>query len=57
MMVLPQSAAFRAGLRSGDLVCRVNGAPVHSDLDFLLRIDQSYFMVLIEASGMGETSP
>ncbi|MFY9503592.1 MAG: PDZ domain-containing protein [Dethiobacteria bacterium] len=48
MMVLPQSAAFRAGLRSGDLVCRVNGAPVHSDLDFLLRIDQSYFMVLIE---------
>lgn len=48
MMVLPQSAATRAGLRSGDLVCRVNGAPVRSDLDFLLQIDQSYFMVLIE---------
>ena len=48
MMVLPGSAAARAGLQSGDLIRRVNGAAVSSDLDFLWRVDQSYFMVLIE---------
>lgn len=48
MMVLPGSAAESAGLHSGDLVQRVNGAPVSSDLDLLRKIDESYFMVLIE---------
>ncbi len=48
MAVLPQSAASRAGLRAGDLVRRVNGAPVHSDLELLMRLEESYFMVLFE---------
>lgn len=54
MMILPRSAAQRAGLRAGDLVRRVNGAPVHSDLDLLWGIDQSYFMVLIEGIREGK---
>ena len=48
MMVSAGSAAESAGLHSGDLVQRVNGAPVSSDLDLLRKIDESYFMVLIE---------
>lgn len=48
MMVLPGSAAERAGLHSEDLIRRVNGLPVRSDLDLLWGIEQSYFMVLIE---------
>lgn len=55
MMVLPRSAAARAGLQSGDLIHRVNGAPVHSDLDLLWAIEQSYFMVLIEGSREGRS--
>lgn len=48
MAVLPQSAAARAGLRSGDLIHRVNSTPVHSDLEFLMRLEESYFMVMLE---------
>ncbi len=48
MAVLPQSAASRAGLHAGDLIRRVNGAPVNSDLELLMRIEESYFMVLLE---------
>ncbi|NLA12330.1 MAG: PDZ domain-containing protein [Firmicutes bacterium] len=55
MMVLPRSAASWAGLRSGDLIHRVNDAPVHSDLDLLYSIEQSYFMVLLEGSREGKT--
>ena len=50
MMVLPGSAADKAGLRTGDLLRRVNGIPVTSDLELLRNIDQSYFMVLIDGS-------
>ena len=53
MMVLPRSAAARGGLQSGDLIHRVNDTPVHSDLDLLWAIEQSYFMVLIEGSREG----
>ena len=55
MAVLPQSAASRAGLRAGDLVRRVNGAPVHSDLELLMRLEESYFMVLIEGLRDGDS--
>lgn len=48
MAVLPRSAASRAGLRAGDLLRRVNGAPVRSDQELLLRLEESYFMVLLE---------
>ncbi|HPU00383.1 MAG: PDZ domain-containing protein [Firmicutes bacterium] len=54
MAVLPQSAAARAGLQAGDLLLRVNGAPVRSDLEFLRRLDESYFIVFIEGSRKGE---
>lgn len=54
MAVLPESAASRAGLRAGDLIRRVNGAPVRSDLEFLRRLEESYFIVLIEGLRKGE---
>ncbi len=53
MMVLPQSAASRAGLRAGDLVLRVNGFPVESDLEFLMRLEEGYFMTMIEGLRRG----
>ncbi len=48
MMVLPQSAASRAGLRAGDVVRRVNGVPVGDDLELLGRLEEGYFMTMIE---------
>ena len=55
MMVIPQSAASRAGLRTGDLVRRVNGVPVESDLDFLMRLEEGYFMTMIEGLREGSS--
>ncbi len=55
MAVLPQSAASRAGLHAGDKVRLVNGAPVHSDVEFLRRLEESYFMVLIEGLRNGDS--
>lgn len=48
MLVLPATAAAEAGLASGDLICRVNGAEVHSDRELLEAIDRSYFLILLE---------
>ncbi|NLA26297.1 MAG: PDZ domain-containing protein [Firmicutes bacterium] len=48
MAVLPHSAAARAGLLTGDLIRRVNGAQVNSDVEFLVQLEESYFMVLLE---------
>jgi hypothetical protein len=48
MMVLPGSAAEQAGLKQGDIVQKVNGLPVQGFQELLARIEESYFMVLLE---------
>ncbi|MBS3943446.1 MAG: PDZ domain-containing protein [Dethiobacter sp.] len=48
MMVLPGTAADRAGLKQGDIIQTVNGFPVSGFQEMLARIEDSYFMVLLE---------
>lgn len=48
MMVLPDSAAARAGLREADVILKVNGAAVQDYRDLLEKVESSYFMVLLE---------
>ncbi len=52
MMVLPGSAAEQAGLKQGDIIQKVNGFPVHSLAELLARIEESYFMLLLEGLRM-----
>lgn len=55
MMVLSGSAAEQAGLLQGDLIKKVNGFPVCGLPELLARIEDSYFMVLLEGK-RGEES-
>ena len=48
MMVLPGSAAEQAGLKQGDIIQKVNGFPVRNLAELLARIENSYFMLLLE---------
>jgi len=50
LMVLPDSAADQAGLMQGDLICRVNGLAVSDYQELLARIEESYFLVLLEGT-------
>jgi hypothetical protein len=50
LMVIPGSAAARAGLREGDDILKVNGMPVLDQRDLLDKIAASYFMVLLEGT-------
>ncbi len=54
LAVLPGSAATRAGLQEGDLLLRVNGTTVSGNDHFLITVEQSYFMVLLEGERRGE---
>ena len=55
MMVLPGSPAAEADLREGDLIQRINGRQITGNLDLLQKIDDSYFLILIE--GMRKEKP
>ncbi len=52
MMVLPGSAAEQAGLKQGDIIQKVNGFPVRNLTELLARIEDSYFMLLLEGLRM-----
>lgn len=55
MMVLPGTAAHEAGLSDDDLIHKVNGQAVLNSRDLMEKIEESYFMVLLE--GMREDKP
>ncbi len=48
MMILPGSAAEQAGLKQGDMIQKVSGFPVHGFLELMSRVEESYFLVLLE---------
>lgn len=50
MMILSGSAAEQAGLKQGDMIQKVNGFPVQGLPELLARIEESYFMVLLEGT-------
>lgn len=53
MMVLAGTAAAEAGLREDDVILKVNGADVFDNRDLINKIEESYFMVLIEGTRAG----
>lgn len=55
MMVLPGTVAQDAGLADDDLILKVNGQAVSDSQDLIRKIDDSYFMVLLE--GERENKP
>ncbi len=55
MMVLPNSPAASAGLLGDDLLLRVNGEEISDNRELVQKIENSYFMVLLE--GMREQEP
>lgn len=48
MMVLPGTAAEQAELRENDLILQVNGEQPEDNRDLMKKIEESYFMVLLE---------
>lgn len=48
MMVIPATAAEESGLKADDVVQRINAEPVTDSMEMLQRIEDSYFMVLLE---------
>ena len=55
MKVLPNSPASDAGLLDDDLVLKVNGNPVDDNREMIDRIEDSYFLVLLD--GLREQKP
>jgi hypothetical protein len=55
MMAIPGTAAEESGLRQNDVISRINGEPVTDSLEMLQKIEDSYFMVLME--GMRGAEP
>ena len=55
MMVLPGTAAQEAGLADDDLILKVNGHAVADCRDMMQKIEDSYFMVLLE--GLRKNEP
>ena len=55
MKVLPNSPAADAGLLDDDLVLKVNGNPVDDSREMVEKIEDSYFMVLLD--GLREQKP
>jgi len=55
MDVLPGTAASQAGLQQDDVIKAVNGEIPRDNRDLLEKINESYFMVLLEGSRNGET--
>lgn len=53
MVVLPDTAAARAGLGEGDIILKVNGTPVQNQQELIQKIEDSYFMVLLEGTRGG----
>lgn len=53
MMVLPGTAAHEAGLLDADLITKVNGEPVTDSQNLMQKIEDSYFMVLLEGMRAG----
>ncbi len=54
MMVLPGTPAAEAGLLGDDLILRVNGEEVSDNRELLEKIEESYFMVLLEGTREGQ---
>ncbi|MFO7951275.1 MAG: PDZ domain-containing protein [Bacillota bacterium] len=54
MEVLPGTPAHNAGLQQDDIIKAVNGEIPQNNRDFLEKIEESYFMVLLEGSRNGE---
>lgn len=48
MKVLPDSPAANAGLLDDDLVLKVNGNPIDNNREMVDRIEDSYFLVLLD---------
>jgi hypothetical protein len=48
LMVVPGTAAEEAGLKTGDRITRINSDPVNGGEELLRKIDDSYFLVLLE---------
>lgn len=55
MEVLPKTPASQAGLQQEDVIKAVNGEIPRDNGDLLEKIEESYFMVLLEGSRNGET--
>ncbi len=53
MMVIPGSPADRAGLKSGDIILRVNGEELLSGMELFPLIQRGYFMTLLEVDRGG----
>lgn len=54
MMVLPDSPAYLAGLLGDDLILRINGEGIADNHELVQKIEESYFMVLVEGVRDGE---
>jgi len=54
MMVLPGTAAQKAGLAEDDLIIKVNRQAVIDSRDLIQKIEESYFMVLLDGLRKGE---
>ncbi len=55
MMVLQDSPAHSAGLQGEDVILKINGADVANNHDLIQKIEESYFMVLVE--GVRDSEP
>ncbi len=55
LMVIPGSAAEEAGLQTGDRITRINSDQVNGGEELLRKIEESYFLVLLEGYRKNET--
>ncbi|MDW7729244.1 MAG: PDZ domain-containing protein [Bacillota bacterium] len=55
LMILPGTAADEAGLKTDDLITRVNAEEISDCLEMQQKIEESYFMVLLEGLRNGES--